>query len=168
MDKQARKRTEEAEAYQRKAQEELESKEKQILSECLEQAEAEVGELVRSEEQAAEKKLKEAKAANAAAVRRMEALYKEKGAQWCGSSYAVRWRHNTKRTVRMAGCILLAGEAQRCLTNLRTHGVPLPWPRGAIMKRTDYARRKGEPILCSQRYPPMRFWQNRAPCMAGG
>jgi len=82
MDKQARKRTEEAEAYQRKAQEELESKEKQILSECLEQAEAEVGELVRSEEQAAEKKLKEAKAANAAAVRRMEALYKEKGAQW--------------------------------------------------------------------------------------
>ena len=60
MDKQARKRTEEAEAYQRKAQEELESKEKQILSECLEQAEAEVGEL----------------------VRRMEALYKEKGAQW--------------------------------------------------------------------------------------
>lgn len=37
MDKQARKRTEEAEAYQRKAQEELESKEKQILSECLEQ-----------------------------------------------------------------------------------------------------------------------------------
>lgn len=82
MDKQARKRTEEAEAYQRKAQEELESKEKQILSECLEQAEAEVGELVRSEEQAAEKKLKEAKAANDAAVRRMEALYKEKGAQW--------------------------------------------------------------------------------------
>jgi hypothetical protein len=78
MDKQARKRTEEAEAYQRKAQEELESKEKQILSECLEQAEAEVG----GEEQAAEKKLKEAKAANAAAVRRMEALYKEKGAQW--------------------------------------------------------------------------------------
>ena len=75
MDKQARKRTEEAE-------EELESKEKQILSECLEQAEAEVGELVRSEEQAAEKKLKEAKAANDAAVRRMEALYKEKGAQW--------------------------------------------------------------------------------------
>ena len=72
MDKQARKRTEEAEAYQRKAQEELESKEKQILSECL----------VRSEEQAAEKKLKEAKAANDAAVRRMEALYKEKGAQW--------------------------------------------------------------------------------------
>ena len=65
-----------------KAQEELESKEKQILSECLEQAEAEVGELVRSEEQAAEKKLKEAKAANDAAVRRMEALYKEKGAQW--------------------------------------------------------------------------------------
>ncbi len=55
MDKQARKRTEEAEANQRKAQEELESKEKQILSECLEQAEAEVGELVRSEEQAAEK-----------------------------------------------------------------------------------------------------------------
>lgn len=81
MDKQARKRTEEAEAYQRKAQEELESKEKQILSECLEQAEAEVGELVRSEEQAGGK-LKEAKAANAAAVRRMEALYKEKGAQW--------------------------------------------------------------------------------------
>ena len=52
MDKQARKRTEEAEAYQRKAQEELESKEKQILSECLEQAEAEVGELVRSEKKA--------------------------------------------------------------------------------------------------------------------
>lgn len=82
MDKQARKRTEEAEAYQRKAQEELESKEKQLLAERLEQAKAEVGELARSEEQAAEKKLEEAKTANDAAVRRMEALYQEKGAQW--------------------------------------------------------------------------------------
>lgn len=82
MDKQTRKRTEEAEAYQRKAQEELESKEKQLLAERLEQAKAEVGELARSEEQAAEKKLEEAKTANDAAVRRMEALYQEKGAQW--------------------------------------------------------------------------------------
>lgn len=82
MDKQARKRTEEAEAYQRKAQEELESKEKQLLAERLEQAKAEVGELARSEKQAAEKKLEEAKTANDAAVRRMEALYQEKGAQW--------------------------------------------------------------------------------------
>ena len=64
------------------SQEELESKEKQLLAERLEQAKAEVGELARSEEQAAEKKLEEAKTANDAAVRRMEALYQEKGAQW--------------------------------------------------------------------------------------
>lgn len=82
MDKQARKRTEEAEAYRRKAQEELESKEQQLLAQRLEQARAEVGELARTEEQAAEKKLGEARAANDAAVRRMEALYQEKGAQW--------------------------------------------------------------------------------------
>lgn len=142
MDKQARKRTEEAEAYQRKAQEELESKEKQILSECLEQAEAEVGELVRSEEQAAEKKLKEAKAANDAAVRRMEALYKERAHSGCGSSYAVRWRHNTKRTVRMAGCILLAGEAQRCLTN------PADAWRSASLAARGYHEANG---LCAEK-----------------
>ena len=169
MDKQARKRTEEAEAYQRKAQEELESKEKQILSECLEQAEAEVGELVRSEEQAAEKKLKEAKAANAAAVRRMEALYKEKGAQWVRGARtpcAGGITQNEQSAWRAVFC--WRERRTRCLTNPADACVPLPWPRGAIMKRTDYARRKGEPILCSQRYPPMRFWQNRAPCMAGG
>lgn len=82
MDKQARKRTEEAEAYQRKAQEELESKEKQLLSERLEQAKAEIDALARGEEQTADKKLEEAKAANDAALRRMEALYQEKGVQW--------------------------------------------------------------------------------------
>lgn len=168
MDKQARKRTEEAEAYQRKAQEELESKEKQILSECLEQAEAEVGELVRSEEQAAEKSSKRRRLPTPPPFAGWKRYIKKRAHSGCGSSYAVRWRHNTKRTVRMAGCILLAGEAQRCLTNPADAWRSASLAARAIMKRTDYARRKGEPILCSQRYPPMRFWQNRAPCMAGG
>ena len=127
MDKQARKRTEEAEAYQRKAQEELESKEKQILSECLEQAEAEVGELVRSEEQAAEK---------------WKRYIKKRAHSGCGSSYAVRWRHNTKRTVRMAGCILLAGEAQRCLTN------PADAWRSASLAARGYHEANG---LCAEK-----------------
>lgn len=82
MDKQARKRTEEAEAYQRQAQEEFALKEKQLLSDRLEQAKAEIDALARGEEQEAAKKLEAARAGNEAAVRRMEALYQEKGAQW--------------------------------------------------------------------------------------
>lgn len=82
MDKQARKRTEEAEAYQRKAQEELELKEKRLLSERLEQARAEIDELARGEEQEAKKKLDEARSGNDAAVQKMEALYKERSTQW--------------------------------------------------------------------------------------
>lgn len=82
MDKQARKRTEEAEAYRRKAQEELELKEKQLLSHRLEQARSEIESLAQREEQEAEKKLEAIRAANDAAVQRMEALYQEKGAQW--------------------------------------------------------------------------------------
>lgn len=82
MDKQARRRTEEAEAYQRKAQEELELKEKRLLSERLEQARAEIDELARTEEQEAGKKLDEARSGNDTAVQKMEALYKERSTQW--------------------------------------------------------------------------------------
>lgn len=107
MDKQARKRTEEAEAYQRKAQEELESKEKQLLAERLEQAKAEVGELARSEEQAAEKSWKRRKLPMTPPFVGWKRYIKRKAHSGCRSSYAVRWKHNTKRTVRPAGCILL-------------------------------------------------------------
>lgn len=82
MDKQARKRTEEAEAYQHRAQEELALKEKKLLSERLEQARAEIDALANGEEQEAEEKLEAARAGNDAAVQRMEALYQEKGTQW--------------------------------------------------------------------------------------
>lgn len=142
MDKQARKRTEEAEAYQRKAQEELESKEKQILSECLEQAEAEVGELVRSEEQAAEKSSKRRRLPTPPPFAGWKRYIKKRAHSGCGSSYAVRWRHNTKRTVRMAGCILLAGEAQRCLTN------PADAWRSASLAARGYHEANG---LCAEK-----------------
>lgn len=82
MDKQARKRTEDAEAYRRKAQEALQAREKELLSDRLKQAQAEIDALAGGEERDAEKKLEEIRAGNDSAAQRMEALYQEKGAQW--------------------------------------------------------------------------------------
>lgn len=82
MDKQARKRTEEAEAYRRKAQESLQAREQALLSDRLEQAQAEIDAHARGEEREAEKKLAAIRAGNDAAAQRMETLYEEKGAQW--------------------------------------------------------------------------------------
>ena len=142
MDKQARKRTEEAEAYQRKAQEELESKEKQSFLSAWSRLRLRSANWSAAKSRRRKKSSKRRRLPTTPPFAGWKRYIKKRAHSGCGSSYAVRWRHNTKRTVRMAGCILLAGEAQRCLTN------PADAWRSASLAARGYHEANG---LCAEK-----------------